>query len=95
MMLWLWYCPGTNEQIRTACRAALDELDRRGFNPMLSQQATFDAAELPESADDVTPAADAIVAWYDAEQIAFRSIYEATGEWPHSATMIVNQDGAP
>lgn len=94
-MLWIWYCPGRDEQIRDACDVALEELERRGFNPMLAQQATFEAADLPDDADDVTPAAEAVVAWYDAEHLAFQHIYKVTGEWPHTATMVLSMERVP
>ncbi len=89
MSLWLWYCPGSDVQIRTACEAAQAELDRRGVSGWGAQQANFDAADLDESySEEATPEADAIVAWYVAEEIAFKSIFEQVGEWPHQATLI-------
>jgi hypothetical protein len=94
-MLWIWYCPGTDEQIRVACQAAKDVLTEAGYSPHMAQQATFDAAELEEDfSGEGTPNADAVVAWYKAEAAAFESIHSQTGEWPHSATLILTmQEG--
>ena len=88
-MLWIWYCPGTDEQIKADCDAALVVLQRRGCSPDDAQRATFNAAELADDATDQTPAAAAVVAWYSAEEVAFKSIYDATGEWPHNATLVI------
>ena len=88
-MLWIWYCPGTDEQIKAACDAASAELQRRGFLPDDAQRATFDAVELEDECADQTPAAASVVAWYSAEELAFRSIYDATGEWPRNATLVI------
>jgi hypothetical protein len=93
MSLWIWYSPGTDEQIEAACKAAQAELTRRGVTAREAQQATFDAAELDETyAEEVTPAADGIVAWYAAEEAAFTSIHQQTGEYPHQASLIYTQD---
>ncbi len=91
-MLWIWYCPGTDEQIHAACAAAVSELRRRGITADEAQRATFDAADLADDVEDQTPAASAVVAWYAAEELAFRSIYEATGEWPHSASLVITNE---
>lgn len=92
-MLWIWYCHGTDEQIREACSAALCELARRGYTPHEAQRATFDAADHDDDGVDQTSNADAVVAWFSAEDLAFQSIFAATGEWPHGAALVTTSGG--
>ena len=97
MNLAIWYSPGTDEQIEVACRAAQAELERRGIRATDAQQASFDVSDFGDEhlPPEATPAADAVVAWFAAEDAAFRSIHAQTGEWPHQAALIHTQDEDP
>lgn len=91
MGLWLFYCDADDEAIEQACRAAADELKRRGVDAGRAQEAAYAAAEVEvESEHAGTPDPEAVVAWYAAEDAAFRRLEVMTGEWPHQATLIYN-----
>lgn len=89
MGLWLFYCEALDDEIETACTAAATELRLRGFTPEQAQDAALDAADLDvDRTEDSTPNADAVVAWFAAEDAATRRLYELTGEWPHQAALV-------
>ena len=93
MSLWIWYCPGTDEQIKAACLEAQKILDERGVIARMAQQATFDAADLPPGyAEESTPANSEVCAWFAAEDAAFRTLHALTKEYPHQATLICMED---
>lgn len=92
MGLWMFYVDAQNSEIEAACNAAAAELRRRQFSPELAQQAALDAADLSEDFDiETTPAADAVVAWYAAEEAACQALQTLTGEWPHDAALIFTE----
>jgi hypothetical protein len=89
MKLWLWYVPGSEADIEDACRHAEGELARRG----LTVDAAYEAVIAANEVDDVTTTynamnANAIAAWYTAEQLAFDRLYHLVGEWPHQGALI-------
>lgn len=93
MRLWLWYVPGTDEQIAAACAAAEEELDRRSISIGTAFQATVSASEIDEnSGDDALANATGVAAWFAAEHAAFTHIAAATGEWPLHGALIVIED---
>lgn len=93
MKLWMWYVPGTEEQVTAACAAAEKELALRGVSIGAAFQATLEANELDDAyAVDSTPDAEGVAAWYAAEFIALSSLAESTGEWPAQGALIVLQD---
>lgn len=90
MELWLFYAPGTDQDIKDACAAAAAELTRRGFTAERAYAAAERAGELSDAdLAESTPDADAVAAWYAAEDVAFRRLQELTGEWPHNGALIV------
>lgn len=90
MHLWLWYAPGTAEQITEACAKAAQELASRGTTVERAYFDTLDANELPEShVDELTPHAASVAAWYAAEYAALAHLAELTGEWPNQAALII------
>lgn len=92
MKLWMWYAPGTDEQIEAACKAAEAELSRRGVSIGAAFQATVAANELDESYSGAsTPDIEGVEAWYAAEFVAFSHLAESAGEWPVQASLIVCQ----
>ena len=92
MGLWMFYVDAQDDEIEEACQAAAAELQRRQFAPALAQQAALDAADLSEDRiDESTPAADAVVAWYAAEDVACQTLQVLTGEWPHDAALIFTE----
>ncbi len=91
--LWMWYVPGTDEQIGQACEAALQELQARDISVGAAFAATVAANELDESyTEDVTPDVDGVSAWYAAEFAAFSRLSELTGEWPSQGSLIVVEE---
>lgn len=88
MRLWLWYAPGTDEQIAAACETAAEELAERG----VAIDAAFAAAVVANASDDdqtidYDPAA--VAAWYTAEFAALTRLFELTGQWPTEGALIV------
>ncbi|MBV6867897.1 MULTISPECIES: hypothetical protein [Xanthomonas] len=93
MGLWLFYCDAAADDIELACNEAERELKRRGFTAAEAQQAALDAADLAEDySQALTPDADAVAAWFNAEDAAFRKLHELTREWPADASLIFDQD---
>lgn len=91
--LWMWYVPGTDEQIREACEAALQELQARDIGVSEAFAATVAANELDDShTEDVTPDVEGVSAWYAAEFAAFTKLSELTGEWPSQGSLIVVEE---
>ncbi len=89
MGLWIFYCDAHDDDIEMACQAAVDELTRRGFTAQQAQDAALDSADLAEDyVGETTPNADAVVAWWNAEDVALRALYAQTGDWPASASLI-------
>lgn len=92
MGLWMFYVDAQDDEIEEACQDAAAELRRRQFSPDLAQQAALDAADLGEDhIEETTPAADAVVAWYAAEDAACQKLQTLTGEWPHEAALIYTE----
>lgn len=93
MKLWLWYAPGTEQQIAEACLAAEKELQDRDVAISTAFAATVAANELEDSVTDAdwssTIDQAAVAAWYAAEFAAFDRLSHLTGEWPSQATLIV------
>lgn len=93
MKLWLWYAPGSDEQVTAACEAAEKELKSRKVSIGAAFQATAAANDMDSSyADETTPDHEAVAAWYAAEFAAFSHLAESTGEWPNQAALIVIED---
>lgn len=95
MGLWIMFTDAMDSDIEDACRAASTTLQRRGVSPAVASNAALDAADLSEDYNEpTTPAADAVAAWFAAEDAALRRLNELNGEWPHMAALIYteNQD---
>ncbi len=91
MGLWLFYTDPNvpNDDIEEACKAAAEELRRRGFTAEEAQDAAMAAADLSEDhSEEHTPNAAAVVAWFSAEDAAAKKLHELTGEWPHQVALI-------
>lgn len=89
MGLWIFYTDAPADDIEQACRAANEELRARGFTPEQAQDAAHAAADLSEEyTQDTTPDADAVVAWFAAEDKAMTRLNELTNEWPHQAALV-------
>lgn len=89
MGLWLFYADADHDAIEAACKMAGEVLRQRGFTPKQAQDAALDAADLDEMrAEESTPNADAVVAWFAAEDAAMQTLYQQTGEWPHQAALV-------
>lgn len=92
--LWMWYVPGTDEQVTAACLAAEKELKNRGVSIGAAFQATVEANDLDGTyAGENTPDADAVAAWYAAEFTALSHLADSSGEWPSQGAMIVLDEG--
>lgn len=90
MRLWMWYAPGTDEQIAQACEIAEALLARRDLTPELAFQAAASANALTDDhVGESTPNADKVEAWYAAEFAALSHLAELCGEWPAQASLIV------
>lgn len=91
--LWLWYAPGTEDQIAEACLEAEKELANRDIAISAAFAATVAANELEDTATDAdwssTIDQAAVAAWFAAEFAAFDRLSHLTGEWPSQATLIV------
>lgn len=88
--LWMWYVPGSDEQVAQACAAALQELKARNITVGAAFAATVAANELSDAhTADVTPGHEAVSAWYAAEFAALSKLAELTGEWPSQGSLIV------
>ncbi|CAD7740916.1 hypothetical protein LMG31884_47050 (plasmid) [Xanthomonas hydrangeae] len=92
MGLWLFYCDASLDDIAEACTAAEAVLSRQGFTGKEAQDAAFDAADLTDETGTVTPNSEAVVAWFNAEDAAFKRLEELTGEWPHQAALIYTDE---
>lgn len=93
MGLWLFYVDAQDDEIEAACKAADEELRRRGVSAADAQQAAIDAADLPEDySTEFTPGAGAVAAWYAAEDAACKRLHVITGEWPHGAGLIYTEN---
>lgn len=93
MKLWLWYVPGSEEQVNDACSAAATELQIRNVSIAEAFTATVEANDLDDShTDDATPGTAAVAAWYAAEFAALSRLSELTGTWPSQGSLIVVQD---
>lgn len=92
MGLWIAFTDALPEEIEEACHAAEHELARRKVNVADAAASAGAAAELPEDyAEERTPNADAVAAWYAAEQEAFNTLFKLTREWPAMATLIYTE----
>jgi hypothetical protein len=92
--LWLWYVPGTDDQIREACAAATALLEKRGITIEQAFNAAVAAAEVDEAqAHEDMPTANAagVAAWYAAEYVALDALAEITGEWPLQGALITRE----
>lgn len=93
MALWLFYTDALNEEIEQACQAAAAILRERGFTAEQAQDAALAAADLSEEyVEDRTPDADAVVAWFAAEDAAVKKLAEVSGEWPHQAALVYSDE---
>lgn len=93
MKLWLWYVPGSEEQVNEACSAAAEELKIRNVSIAEAFAATVEANDLDEShAEDMTPGSDSVAAWYAAEFAALSRLSELTGTWPSQGSLIVLEE---
>ncbi len=95
MGLWLFYCDAPLDDIAEACRAADSVLREQGFTAEEAQDAALAAADLTDETGIVTPNADAIVAWFNAEDAAFKRVQELTQEWPHQAALVYTDEDEP
>ncbi|MCZ2134624.1 MAG: hypothetical protein LC098_04225 [Burkholderiales bacterium] len=94
MYLWLWYVPGTDDQIREACAAAATVLEQRGVTIEQAFNAAVAANEVEEAQareDMPTANAAAVAAWYAAEYVALETLAEITGEWPLQGALITRE----
>ena len=90
MKLSLWYVPGTDEQIATATKAAEEELEKRRVTVEDAFSATVELNDLEDEAEiaQIMPQVLAVSAWYAAEDAAFETLAQLTGEWPAQGSMI-------
>lgn len=90
MKLSLWYVPGTDEQIATATKAAEEELEKRRVTVEDAFSATIELNDLEDEAEiaQLMPQLLAVSAWYAAEDAAFETLAQLTGEWPAQGSMI-------
>ena len=91
MKLSLWYVPGTDEQIAAATQAAEAELDKRRVTIEDAFAATVELNDLDDEAEiaEIMPEVLAVSAWYAAENAAFETLAQLTGEWPLQGSLIV------
>lgn len=93
MGLWLFYTDAQQDDIEQACSAAADVLRLRGYTAEQAQDAALAAADLSEDhTEDHTPNADAVVAWFAAEDAAVKRLAEIDGEWPHQAALVYTEE---
>lgn len=93
MGLWLFYTDALDDEIEQACHAAAAILRERGFEANEAQDAALEAADLSEDrVENSTPNADAVVAWFAAEDAAMKRLAELSGEWPHQAALIYTDE---
>jgi len=93
MALWLFYTDAQNDEIEEACEAAFAVLRERGFTAEEAQDAALAAADLSEDyTEDRTPNADAVVAWFAAEDAAIKKLADISGEWPHQAALVYSDE---
>lgn len=93
MGLWLFYTDAPSNEIEQACQAAAVALRDRGFTAEQAQDAALAAADLSEDfTEDRTPDADAVVAWFAAEDAAMNKLAEISGEWPHQAALVYSDE---
>lgn len=94
MALWLFYTDAQASDIEQACDAAAQVLQERGFTAEQAQDAALAAADLAEDyAEERTPDANAVVAWFAAEDAAVRALAELAGEdWPHQAALVWSEE---
>ncbi|MGH8147151.1 MAG: hypothetical protein ACREPY_12535 [Rhodanobacteraceae bacterium] len=93
MKLSLWYVPGTEDQIAIATKAAADELEKRRVTVEEAFAATIELNDLDDDADvaELVPEVLAVSAWYAAENAAFETLAQLTGEWPSEGALIVTE----
>lgn len=93
MGLWLFYTDAVPNEIEAACQAAVIALRERGFTAEQAQNAALAAADLSEDyVEERTPDADAVVAWFAAEDAAMNKLAEISGEWPHQAALVYTDE---
>lgn len=94
MALWLFYTDAHADEIEQACALAAQVLRDRGFTAEQAQDAALAAADLAEDyAEESTPDANAVVAWFAAEDAAVRALAELTGDdWPHQAALVWSEE---
>jgi hypothetical protein len=87
----LWYVPGTDEQIAAATLAAAEELEKRRVTVEEAFAATIELNDLEDDAEvaEIMPQVLAVSAWYAAENAAFETLANLTGEWPVQGSLIV------
>lgn len=92
MGLWMFFTDAHDDEIEQACAAAELVFKERGITPAVASDAYLAANNLPEDyQEETTPAADAVVAWYAAEDAALQKLLEVTGEWHHQAALIYTE----
>lgn len=93
MKLWMWYAPGTDDQIEQACQVGENTLKDLGLTPAGAFQAAMAANELDEGfGSDFTPDQEGVDGWYAAEFAAFSHLATLCGEWPAQASLIVTTE---
>jgi len=93
MGLWIFSCDALEEEIQAACEAAQAVFAEKGIDPEAAQQAAIEAADLSFEFEGATPKADLVIAWFNAENVAFMHLEELTNEWPNGASLIYVQQG--